>query len=687
MPPASLTIPPFRNFEWRNALQKIKIPSSPAVTVAHVQTDYSAPWMAQFMLRQLRGQVVSREDAWNVVYVLPNQAAVDIASEFYGKDVTDNVTTLVRTYCDLIADCGSSKEYLERAIVIIDTNFGQTSATAVAAAAKLLDHWADKKVLGTAVALSPEEDLLWDDESIRARLSTEVTRVLLGPAAQYDLLPMSVPSMRNRDIIDAIVLAVEESRNRDWKSDMIFVACLAPQQLAHDLSQLNVPDMTGIPTKMVVMGTDNSRETLTKALQDETPANIVLVDPCLRFLPALPKPPSHVVLPCKWRVSWWDERSLMATEFERPCNIRFAALAAGLGQTVYRDDVTVIYATETAVGDSPRPRNLLPPAWGRYGAETMLCLVRILGERSSLADLCVAFPAHHLRTNEILESLVRGGLVRFVDGPPPWPRDARIKFADGFAREVFTNDLVESQLIAAMPDYPPQVKMTLGLIASILHVGIERIVQNKATFGGKTLQQLEKVCPRPWSRLMSKGRLWAVAGLVATRHLQMASQPEASDRIADTNLVIASPEFTALEQRFRAIGERTNITASHRTLASLPDDLKEQDELNIDMVLVKALIGTLSGVVDQPDGTLQLLGVATGLPIRYSSRCGWGDGLVTTDTLCMGLYVGLNRAGEEFRTDWLILVQPEAMVSVLESLFPGVPEEEWQRRLTSNYPW
>jgi hypothetical protein len=621
--------------------------------------------------------------------VLPDEAAVAVAHDLFADDETLKHTT-IRSYRGLVADIANNAEYVKCAVVVIDTNFGRAPTAAVVAAAQLLVFWAQERAIGTAVAVSSERDMLWSDDDIKDKLGTRVVRVALRPQAKYERLAMTVADVQ-ADLARAVEQAVGHSRNspETKASNLAFVACLAPAALARNI-RLS-PKIGDTPVKTLVV-TAQTLGDLTAQVRDleqgNSRTNVVLfVDPALRFLPPLPRL-AHVVLPCRWRVEWWTAQIESIAELERPSDVKLAALAAGLGQGAYNDEVMVIYVRDSRDGWLSED-TLLPPAWGRHAAETMLCLARITNGGRTLASLGVAFPGHEYRNYGVLFGLERMGLVKKVAKHGLVSQRCHFRVVStplpGVAADLllsgFTSDLGESLLIAHMKrQTSPGARFTLGVLASVFHVGPVGILRCRGVIE-PPLQKIKEACHPCWERLMDKGRLWILVGILTASNVDFGLANGDRAKVfqvpQNLNFMISRAEFEAVGRRFKEIYHHLGQPC----VASPPT---EADVRAVETILVKAFLGSLCAC---EHGKVTEIGdLRTGVPIRYTDTCRWGEGLTAQQGRALGVYHALQRAGDTFSTDWLTLVDSESVAAVMRELFPGTPPEEWQDRLWWPHP-
>ncbi|KAL2120079.1 hypothetical protein VTJ04DRAFT_4105 [Mycothermus thermophilus] len=684
-----MTSPPFniptKNYdEWRKALAKIKIADQArSVAVAHVQTDFSAPWMSQFILNELFERVKDRRaNRPRVIYVLPDEGAVAVARELFVRDPILK-DTIVRTYCGLIEDIKNKAEHVLCAVVVIDMNFRHESTAAVVAAATLLRYWSQVRAIGTAITVSCERDMVWSADDIKTKFGTAVVRVALVPRVKYNHVNMTVKHKRTggERIVRALEFAFRKSR-ASAASTVVFVVCLAPAVLGRTI-RLRSHD--GVAVKTLVVTPKTLPDAAAKArdlAESTTPTSVVVfVDPAVRFLPPLPGI-SHVVMLGSWPVEWWSSPIEAVAEFERPCDLMLAALAAGLGQGSYNDKVTVLCVSGVS-GSVVHSLDLLPPAWGRHAPETMLCMARLADPQVGLHALGVAFPAHDYFSHSIMLSLVRPRLIRIMVPDAVCPHRTAVRINSDVASNAadllisgFTTDLVESLLIAQMQNQSsPGARFLLAMLASVLHVGPAGILSPRPS-AAPQMAKIKEVCHPGWKPLMNKGRLWILAAVLAASNVDFGlvggTQADVVVALQDLGFLRSKDEFEAVGHRFKDIYRRLQQTC----VASMPtaDDIRV-----VEIILVKACLKSL-GACEQGE-VAEIGDLRTGIPIQYTSTCGWGEGLRAWSGGAVGVYHALRHDGETYSTDWVTLVDDQSWVEAMRDLFPNVPPQEWQSSL------
>ncbi|KAL2174229.1 uncharacterized protein P884DRAFT_302815 [Thermothelomyces heterothallicus CBS 202.75] len=144
--------------DWEGVLTQVIVPDGGA-TFYHIVCSQSALWAAKIILVRLDNinQAARTENAGEkrlLVYALPDQASVDVASAFLREqselDVGD--TVLIMTYADMHDALGAIPlpAFLRYAIVVLDTDFGRISATLVDLASRLFATWSQLKKNGEA---------------------------------------------------------------------------------------------------------------------------------------------------------------------------------------------------------------------------------------------------------------------------------------------------------------------------------------------------------------------------------------------------------------------------------------------------------------------------------------------------------------------------------------------------------
>ncbi|KAL2186770.1 hypothetical protein L209DRAFT_780664 [Thermothelomyces heterothallicus CBS 203.75] len=294
--------------DWEGVLTQVIVPDGGA-TFYHIVCSQSALWAAKIILVRLDNinQAARTENAGEkrlLVYALPDQASVDVASAFLREqselDVGD--TVLIMTYADMHDALGAIPlpAFLRYAIVVLDTDFGRISATLVDLASRLFATWSQLKKNGeafrcAAVSVSPHEWPIWADLSMTQAFSMPLVTCALEGCPKIDYIP---PEDGN----DLVHMAVDTILSRATPSERATILCFASpgealmiQRALAQRSHRADPDAPAVICLTVLHS--NVATQWAAMSQIRGPALVVLlVDPSLRFLPVIEHRCEYILL-------------------------------------------------------------------------------------------------------------------------------------------------------------------------------------------------------------------------------------------------------------------------------------------------------------------------------------------------------------------------------------------------------
>jgi hypothetical protein len=671
--------------EWSRELSRIQLPTK-GTTFAHVQCRNAALWMARFVLTELHGinSITSLRQGVPprvITYVLPSAVSVEVAERFILPRIMGNDDTGIRivTYSGVTQALTSSPfpEYLRSAIIVFDTDFGRVSTQLVAASTELLRVWAQlaarkEAFNGTVVAISPSPDRLWRSDYIDRVFGGPVVDLVLG----HDPEPPVFKSFRGNghNFADDIVGAISSvPLDADTRTTII---CHIPLDLGLDVEKkLATTNPFPCPCNTAVVP---CTKWITWQPQPENyrGVRVLILEPSPRFLPPIDWA-CHHILPEFRPVLVVDRELAQVVEVESGAYKDEALHAVTLGEPRHREarHVTLVRYS-MPWGSTPlvvHPHSSMSwPVWREGMPEILMRLVAQLNDaHRTLSALPVNFPTESPWAVEVLRRLQMMQLIK--PHSPLSPVDRALKerlvlagheagLATSFLKTGFARSLPEALLLAGISRAPsPVVKTLLASVAAACNVGITRVL---AAARAPACTVGPGMDAHPLTQLLDKGSLW-----LAVFALGWEIKDGKGKGRSDIEMGLL---FAAFRKRFFEVVERV---APNLNTEQIPDDMTSKDVLATEMAIVRAWIQNLAAITDGYGPVSRAREALTGEDVCVREY-GWGNGLQSTPDRRFGVHFGLSRSGDGYTTDTFTLVSNEAVVRVLEDLFPTPPGSE-----------
>ncbi|AEO67379.1 uncharacterized protein THITE_151100 [Thermothielavioides terrestris NRRL 8126] len=665
--------------QWRHELRRVELPIN-GVSFTHVYCRYAALWAAKFILAELAAASESAAGR-SLVYVVPHAAAVKIATDFLQEDgFAVRESLRVMSYSDLNISLSNNAlpRFMAAAIVLFDTDFGSLPPQLTVSCARLVAAWAalsdqDKPLSCAMLALAPfpyvwrEVSPIWDPLQIDFQFGKDIVYLQLGPPPRIALLSNDCTGGSPTDTIAQAIrsVAVEEGSTT--------VICLVPPTQGQAIRTLLAKEDSVSP---FVLTPENVAEQwpVVKTAQEKNAGVVaLLVDPALRFLPVIAGS-CHYMVPSSRACVALDADIYQAVDDERPWRARDIGLAASLGQGAWAASSTVVVlrtsghpseAPPHSTGD--RPPTPLWIAWTSGFQETLFCLIDLVGRSGwTLFRLSVGLPNDQAFIKETLRRLLMMKLVtspsNSASGLVKYQKltlaHSKARQAASFLTSGLAETLPEALLLAEVAEAPSAaVKLTLAAVSSTVRVGISNVVKRGPNTAQRlTLEQCQSACTGIGAQLGLRGRLWIALDL-------LAADAHGSDQL----LEVAQPHREEFHRRFRSILDQTAPTIAS---SPLPKRLTDKEIIAVETAIVRAWLQNLCVTVTTDAEIGDAFQPVIFRRILYFASGGWGTGLKAARRLHFAVHFGLTKVGGAHRTDTLTLVSSEAVVRILDELFP-----------------
>lgn len=250
-------------------------------------------------------------------------------------------------------------------------------------------------------------------------------------------------------------------------------------------------------------------------------------------------------------------------------------------------------------------------------------------------------------------------------------------------------NLAEAVLLTELARAPSDaVKLTLAMVLAAFRACVGRIVGNAVRPTNPNHEGCRAACRGPGAQLWHKGRLWLAIGIsagVLHGHATLPTRMNSVHRVEGTEAGVFWPQVTELQDSFRHIMD--DMAPSTRKWP-LPDKLTDEEVTAVEIAITRAWLHNLSLIDASTAATGAAIDVSTGIKIRYIPAQSWDRELVPRPDAGFAIHFGLSKKCTRHTTDTLALVSDNAVLAVLESLFPDNPPgmiPEYLRLLRDGY--